>query len=187
MTNPGRGEVKNGKGIGLAKALTLREASVDAACPPVHAEDAKKAPGHMNAEGDGNHSTCVPFLVCASWGVLSPPFFPLDHVFGCRCSEVLDECCGKHTNWLHRERAGSTHEARHSSPRPASICTAHVLGPRHRAGCWGGRWSLLLWSRLERDQRLLREDPCVEGSWIGGGEGSRLLCSGGSLGESGTL
>lgn len=96
MTSPGRGEVKNEKGVGLAKTLTLRETRVDAACPCVHAEDessssCKKAPGHMNAEGDGNHSTCVPFLACASWGVLSPPFFPLAHGFGCRHSEVLDE------------------------------------------------------------------------------------------------
>lgn len=110
-------------------------------------------------------------------------FFHLPMVLAADIQKSWTNGCGKHTNWLHRERAGSMHEARHSSQCPTSICTAHVPGLRHRAGCWGGRWSLLLWSRLERDQGLSHEDPCLEGSWIGGGEGSRLLCLGGSLEE----
>lgn len=68
------------------------------ACPHVHAEDEnlsshKRALGHMNAEGGGNHSICVAFLAQAPWGFFISFFFFFSfvHEFGCRRSEVLDK------------------------------------------------------------------------------------------------
>lgn len=53
---------------------------LSAACPHVRAEDeysssCKRALGHMNAEGDDNHSICVAFLAHASWVFFTSIFF----------------------------------------------------------------------------------------------------------------
>lgn len=59
--------------------------------------------------------------------------------------------CGKRTNWLHGEHAGSMHGAA-AAARSVSICTARARAEAPH-GSWGGTWSLatqlLLWSRLK--------------------------------------
>lgn len=104
------------------------------ACPHVRAEDEslsshKRALGHVNAEGGGNHSICVAFLAHVPWGFFISIiffFFRLSMFLAADVQKSWTNGCGKHTNWLHSERAGSTHGACRSSPRSASICAAHV-------------------------------------------------------------
>lgn len=95
--------------------------------------------------------------------------------------------CGKHTNWLHSDRAGSTHGAA-AAARSVSICTAHV----HQGS--GTAW--LLGCDMEPghpaapleqvEMGVVTRRSVLEQSWISGGKGLRLLCgAAGSLGQGG--